>query len=79
MGGSTGPGSAFLVESELFAQEEILGRERTSRSEPRTRRQSKSAKRFSQSRRNFIMDRCLVFSLFSLQVGHNLARFKSLW
>jgi hypothetical protein len=33
MGGPAGPDSAFLVERELFAQEEILGRERTFRSE----------------------------------------------
>jgi hypothetical protein len=33
MGGPAGPDSAFLVEGELFAQEEILGRERSFRSE----------------------------------------------
>jgi hypothetical protein len=33
MGGPAGPDSAFLVERELFAQEEILGRKRTLRSE----------------------------------------------
>jgi hypothetical protein len=32
-GNPAGPDSAFRVERELFAQEEILGRERTSRSE----------------------------------------------
>src|SRR5580700_9137780 len=33
MGGPAGPDSPFLVERELFAHEEILGRERTFRSE----------------------------------------------
>ena len=38
---------------------------------------SKSANRFSQSRQDFIMDRCPCFSISSLRIGRNLARFKS--
>jgi hypothetical protein len=64
MGGPAGPDSAFLVERKLFAQEEILGRKRVSDRKLRTKKRSKSAKTFSQSMQDFIIDRRpLVFDL----------------
>src|SRR5260370_3020101 len=77
MGGPAGPDSAFLVERELLRRKRFSAASEPLDRKPRTRRQSKSAKRFSQSRQNFIMDRCPLFSLSSFQIGHNLARFKS--
>jgi hypothetical protein len=62
-GGRRGLDSALLIEHELFAQKEILGCERALDRKLRTKKRSKSAKRFSQSKQDFIMDRCLLFSV----------------
>jgi hypothetical protein len=43
----------------------------------RTRKRNISAKTLSQSKQDFIIDRCLMFLVFDLQIDRNLARFKS--
>jgi len=63
MGGPSGRSSALLVERELFAQEGILARERALDRNLKIRKRNKSANRFSQSRQDFIMDRCRRFSI----------------
>jgi hypothetical protein len=77
MGGPAGPDAAFLVERELFAQKEILGRERTFRSETEHQKAEQIGKKVQPKQAGFYHDRCPWFSLSSLQIGHNLARFKS--
>jgi len=40
-------------------------------------KRNKSAKTLSQSRQDFIIDRCLMFLVSALQIDRNLARFRS--
>jgi hypothetical protein len=56
MGGSAGFDFAFLVEPELFAQEQILRRGERSDRKLRIKKRNKSAKTFSQSWQDFSMD-----------------------
>jgi hypothetical protein len=77
MGNSAGLDPALLIEPELFAQEEILARERASRSETENQEGSKSAIKVRQSRHNSVTELFPWLSLYSLQIGHNLSRFKS--
>jgi len=53
MGGPAGPDSAFLAERELFAQEEILGRERTFRSETENQKAEQIGKKVQPKQAEF--------------------------
>jgi len=63
IGGPARLDAAFLVERELFAQEEILGRERTVSPQSENHKWSKSTRRLSPNRQGFIMDRWSLISV----------------
>jgi hypothetical protein len=76
-GSSAGFDFAFLIEPELFAQEQILHASELFDRKPRTTRRSKSAKTFSHSKQNSVMYRRPGLSLASLQSAHSSVHFKS--
>src|SRR5271170_5898031 len=64
MGGPAGPDSALLVERELFAQEEILGRERSYRSETENQKAEQIGKKVQPKQTEFYhAPMSLVFAL----------------
>ena len=69
--------SAFLVERELFAQEKILGRERTFRAQAENQKAEQIGKKVQPKQAEFHHGPMSFVSLSSLEIGHKLARFKS--
>ena len=65
---SARPDFAFLIEGELFAQEEILGGKRGLERKPRARNQSRSPNRLNQLRQSLIIGRHPLFSISSLKL-----------
>jgi len=72
MGDPVGPDSAFLVEASCLRRKRFSAASELLDRKPRIKKQSKSAKRFSQSRQNFITDQ---YPWFSLLLPSNWSQF----